>query len=245
VIKIKGEMLDKLRVILLKPEDPLNIGSVARAMVNLGFNSLTLVCPPDNLDKSKITARRAFSLVQSARTFRTLKEALEGTDFVLGFSTKNSKNAPPVVDLPLLHRSLSDLSPASIALLFGPESRGLTYEELADCSMVVRIPSSDQFDSLNLAQSVMLALYELRRISFLAEPPVQTYFKATREKVEILAALVDKCAQKSRFYTTGTPPRVKLLLLNFFKRLPLSRRETRILTGLFSRIEKSLSEKDA
>lgn len=230
-----------IKIVLFRPEDPLNLGSITRAMANLGFKNLVIV-EGAHLDttKSKITARRSAPLLESAEYFDGLGAALDGSDFVIGFSTKDSKNTPPVIDLPFIQQTLATHNPSSIALLFGPESIGLTYNELKYCSVVARIPSSTEYDSLNLAQSVMLALYEIRRDMIVADPPQVRSFITPQVSYDVLQRTVKECADLCEFTRKGTSDRVTGLLINFFRRIPLSPRETKIILGFFGKIKRSI-----
>jgi len=229
------------QIILFHPENPLNIGGVARAMVNLSFDSLSLVNPPtERMEEARITARKASSLLDRATICSDLDSALSRADFVVGFSTTQGKNTPPVIDLPFLSEALAEAGAGSPALLFGPESVGLTYRELAYCSLVVRIPSSDQFDSLNLAQAVMLAMYEWRRHCIVSQDLSSVRIKAPMASYSTLSNLITECAERSEFRHKGTSKRVMTQLINLYRRIPLSPREMKIMLGFLSRISKTL-----
>jgi len=231
------------QVVLFKPENPLNIGSIARGMCNMGFSNLTMVDPvAANLTQAEVTALRAKALLKKASILNSLDEAFNETDFVVGFSTKEGKNTPPVIDLPDLSEALLAQSSSHPSFLFGPESIGLTYRELPYCSLLVRIPSSEEFDSLNLAQAVLLALYEVRRYMIQSDPPHVRRFNAPLISYDVLSKIITECAELSNFHTRGTPKRVTELLTNIFRRTTLSPREAKIMLGFFSRISKALKK---
>lgn len=232
------------QIILFHPENPLNIGAVARAMVNLGFDSLSLIDPPaERMEEARVTARKASSLLDRAGVYSDLDSALSQADFVAGFSTTQGKNTPPVIDLPFLSQTLSEAGAISPAFLFGPESSGLTYKELGYCSVVVRIPSSEEFDSLNLAQAAMLAMYEWRRYCIVSQDLSSARIKAPMVSYSTLFKLIAECAELSEFRHRGTSARVMTQLVNLYRRIPLSPREMRIMLGFLSRIVKKLREK--
>jgi len=234
---------DLFRVILLEPKESLNIGSVARAMMNLGFRDLVLASPLNfELERAATTARRARSLFEPPKIAANLKEGIYPCTYVVGFSTKDSKNTPPVLTLdqwaqtvPTLCKSIN----AKIGLLFGPEDTGLRYEHLPVCNAVVRIPSSDEYDSLNLAQAVLLALYSINLLSIPSAKKGKEA-SATAEQFSAMDELIIEISGKSKFSNEGTPENTLGLLKNLFRRPELTQREMQILLGFFSRIGKSI-----
>lgn len=241
--KYKSKIQDIFRVILLEPKESLNIGSVARAMMNMGFSDIIIVAPKNyENDRVSTTARKAISLLDPPRIVSTLQEALVSCTYVAGFSTKDSKNTPPVLLLDQwveVLPSISSFQNSKIALLFGPEDTGLRYEHLPFCNSIVRIPSCDAYDSLNLAQAALLVFYSIasKEICF---GNVETEVMATSEQFEALDNLVEQIADDSEFNNDGTPELTMGLLKNLFRRPALTNREMQILLGFFSRISKSI-----
>lgn len=234
---------DFFRVILLEPKESLNIGSVARAMMNLGFQDLILVSPLNfNPERAATTARRAKILFEPAQLVATLEEALAECTQVVGFSTKDSKNTPPVLLLEEWSQSLPSLcvpQNAKIGLLFGPEDTGLRYEHFSVCNSIVRIPTCDQYDSLNLAQAALLVFYSIAHRSIDSnkkdEEPA-----AIGQQLATLETLIQQIAEKTEFENEGTPQNTMGLLKSLFRRPDLKYREMQIILGFFSRIAKTL-----
>jgi TrmH family RNA methyltransferase len=230
------------KVILLEPKDSLNVGSVARAMMNFGFRDLCLVRPRDvDLDLAARTARRAAIILEGTQIVDSEEQAYQDVKFVAGFSTKFSKNTPPVILLPQLGSEIEKITCASnqkIALLFGPEDTGLRYDDLPACNVLVRIPSSDEYDSLNLAQAAMLVFYEIAKKQ-IKPNTLPTEGFADAASFLILDDMIDRIAEKSQFKHLGTPHNTMNLLKNLFRRPNLLEREMQILLGFFSRILKN------
>jgi TrmH family RNA methyltransferase len=231
------------RVILLEPKESLNIGSVARAMMNMGFADLLIVNPKSfDLERAAITARKARLLFDPPKIVSTLEEALTGCTFVAGFSTKDSKNTPPVILLDKWAENISDLvqpENSKIGLLFGPEDTGLRYEHLPVCNTIVRIPSCDEYDSLNLAQAALLVFYSIAS-KHIDSGAVESEAVAISEQLHALDNLIMEIGKSSEFFNEGTPENTIGLLRNLFKRPVLTHREMQIVLGFFSRIRKSL-----
>ena len=162
---------DHIHVVLVEPGDSLNVGSVARAMSNLGFRHLHLVAPPRyDPERAAITACWAADRLGEAQHHDTLAEALAEMEHVVGFTARHGRNRPQHLLLPEWVTRTTAEPPKRTALLFGSEDDGLRREHLVNCNWLVRIPSSEENPSFNLAQSVLLTLFELSRQTCAASP---------------------------------------------------------------------------
>lgn len=170
--------LTAVRIVLVAPAGPLNIGSVARVMKNFGLCQLVLVNPQcDPLCAEALQmAVHAKDVLAAAQRVNTIPEALVGCDLAIATTARQRGfNAPldlPEVALPyLVNKSASDAA-SDTALLFGPEDRGLSNEELSYAQKFTKIPTDSTYSALNLAQAVAICCYELHRIAF--HDPVDT-----------------------------------------------------------------------
>jgi tRNA/rRNA methyltransferase len=158
--------VNSVRIVLVEPAGALNVGSVARVMKNMGLSRLVLVKPQcDRLsDEARLMAVHAADVLEAAEEVATLPEALQGCQKAIATTGRDRSLTPqfplepPAIALPWL---LTDATDA--ALIFGREDRGLTNEELHYAQRLIRIPSSDVYPSLNLAQAVAICCYELRQ----------------------------------------------------------------------------------
>lgn len=159
--------LDHLEIVLVHPETARNVGSVARACKNFGVGRICVVGSPDILDDgwARATAHSSTELLDNARFVATLEEALAPHSFAIGTANRVRKGKLPPLQLP--HQVLPDLAQATesgtCAIVFGPESRGLTDMDLACCSRLMRIPTEVDQPSLNLSQAVLVSLQECWR----------------------------------------------------------------------------------
>jgi len=160
-------MLDRLarvRIVLVATSHPGNIGSSARAMRTMGLSSLWLVAPRE-FPSAQATAMAsgADAILESARVVATLDEALSGCVRVFGATPKPRRVPMPELTpreaAPVL---LAAAATHDVALVFGTERIGLTNEEIERCHVAVNIPTSAEYNSLNLAQAVQVLCYELR-----------------------------------------------------------------------------------
>lgn len=164
---VKREMtLARVKIILVEPAGPLNVGSVARVMKNMGLRALVLVnpqCDPLGVEARQMAVHGA-DVLEAAEQVATLPEALTGCQRAIATTartrTLSTPLEPPRLALPwLLEEGITS------ALIFGPEDRGLSNLELNYAQRFVCIPSSPEYPSLNLAQSVAVCCYELYQSS--------------------------------------------------------------------------------
>jgi len=156
--------LDRIRIVLVSPRNPLNIGAAARAMANFSFRRLTVVAPYEPHWREAKSAIGASDLLQNAQSTASLAEAVADSTLVIGTgSLDHRKPEQPVILLPeLAPRIEKELARGGrIALVFGSEKRGLTQEDLARCHILTVIPTNPQQPSMNLGQAVAVCLYEL------------------------------------------------------------------------------------
>ncbi|MDD9885410.1 MAG: TrmJ/YjtD family RNA methyltransferase, partial [Gammaproteobacteria bacterium] len=158
--------LDYIRVVLLEPTHPGNIGAAARAMANMGLRHLALVNPRE-FPSAQATARAAGAdaILENAAVAAQLDHAIADCQLVVGASARLRSIEWPLLPPAAAMRKVAAAaaSGARAALLFGRESRGLTNRELDRCHYLVRIPANPDFSSLNLAAAVMVLCYELRQ----------------------------------------------------------------------------------
>ena len=167
-----NDPLRNITIILVSPQYAGNIGSVCRAMKNMGLTRLILVSPEqDPLSaEARMMATSAKDILQKAKIFSSLEDALQGFRWIAGTSARKGINRGPFISpREICPEIIQHARSIPVAILFGPEDRGLTNRELDPCHALISIPTHPGLSSLNLAQAVMLVGYELHLIS-LAEP---------------------------------------------------------------------------
>jgi len=159
--------LSAVRIVLVAPAGPLNVGSVARVMKNFGLSQLVLVAPQcDPLGAEAMQmAVHAKDVLEAARRVETIPQALSGCSFAIATTARqrgfDALLETPDAVLPALIHQASDES--DTALIFGPEDRGLSNEELTYAQRFTKIPTDAGYSALNLAQAVAVCCYELHR----------------------------------------------------------------------------------
>ncbi len=168
------ELMENLRVVLVAPRNPLNVGAAARAMSNFGALHLRVVAPYERAFRETKSAVGASGLLQDAEEFQTLAAAIADCTLVVGTTAIGNRE----IKLPL--RDLDKAAPAirkrmassRVALLFGSEKWGLSNESMSHCHWLIHIPTRKEHYSMNLGQAVAVCLWELvRGTSSLKEEP--------------------------------------------------------------------------
>jgi len=230
-------VLDSIFVVLVRPRFPENIGSVARAMKNMGLHHLMVVegCSPLHMNAYKL-ASGAEDILERTEEFVELREAISGMGCVVGTTSRQGKERTPLLTPRELTEQLIPISQKnSIGLVFGSEKEGLTNEELSLCHLYVRIPSSESFPSLNLAHAVMVLCYELFQSS-VTTSDCSTQM-ASSEQVERMFAHMERTLLDIGFLEAENPKRIMRTLRRLFGRSHLEERDVRILQGIWSRID--------
>ncbi len=162
-----------LRVVLVRTHNPGNIGAAARAAKNFGAEIVLLGPHADALHPDALAlASGAEDLLRRVKTLADWDELVSGGDAVIALSSlrgRVSRGLPPPVTFKEISSSLLRAR-RRVALVFGPERGGLTTEELRKCDGHLRIETRDEFPTLNVAQSVAIALSFLSPLSPFEQP---------------------------------------------------------------------------
>jgi TrmH family RNA methyltransferase len=247
---------ERIDVVLVSPRNPLNIGAVARAMANFGFNQLTVVAPYEPHWREARSAVGAPELLTNARETTSLAEAVRDCSLVLGTGTLTHRKAEqPAVRLdnlaPLAAEALR--RGERIAVVFGPEKHGLTREDLSYCHILVEIPTDPRQPSMNLGQAAAVCLYELAtrveptdgsthlddRIhpGIAIEAPQATQKPVpTSGNLDILAGLIEEVMVAAKYSPATMQEANRHDLRLMLRRLKLSAADNRRALGLFRRI---------
>lgn len=171
-------MFSPIKIILVEPEGPLNLGSIARVMKNFGLNQLTLVNPKcDPLSKeAKQMAVHAQNILENVETVDSLVKALEGCVRVAATTARTRKSSASFETSETVIPWLLELDEPT-ALIFGPEDRGLSNEELGLAQKRLCIPTNPDYSTLNLAQAVALCCHDIfqKQPSSLPKKPASSF----------------------------------------------------------------------
>lgn len=235
-----------LRFVLARTSHPGNIGSAARAIRTMGFDRLLLVSPQRYPDaQASAMAAGADDVLQKLVVCEDLAEAIGDCTRVYGLSARRRGVALPELSP---RRAAAEIASsmgqhAQVALLFGNEQSGLDNDELALCHAMVRIPSVNDFSSLNLAQAVQVMAYEVRvalledRADFAEEAPRQEIPASSREMEQFFAHLF-QALYAIDFHKGRSAITIELRLRRLFQRAQLDAHELRVLHGILADAER-------
>jgi RNA methyltransferase, TrmH family, group 1 len=224
-----------VRIVLVEPTYEFNIGLVARAMKNFGFKELYIVNPASFGDEAIKYSSHASDIIKSARICKNIDEAIQDIDIVIG-TTSNIGNERNLRRMGIPVYEIKNVTKGKIAVLFGNERTGLTNEQIDKCDILTFIPTSDEYPSMNLAMSVAVFLYEMRRNENIRTINYEIADK--KDKEEILKFLRDLLVLCD---LTGIKLEHSLIVYKrLLDRAYLSKREAKTLLGTFARIRNKL-----
>jgi TrmH family RNA methyltransferase len=240
------KLYSKIHVVLVEPQSAGNIGSVARAIKTMGFNRLTLV-NPQGLEEPQAgwMAAHARDVLEKAKIFSSLDEALHGSQRVIGLTARLRRVGPAAKDIrvafPELLSFLSQETVNTLSLVFGNERSGLSNEDLNLCHYCCSIDADPVYGVLNLAQAVQVVLYELRsqmKGHSAAHYPAEKHREwSCHEDYERLYAHWEKVLIQSGYLDPKEPRQLMRHLRQIFGRRPLDKSEMALLRGILSSIE--------
>ena len=241
----------RIRVVLVGPREPGNVGATARAIANTGLGELVVVASDrtrlDDPRASRMAAGGA-DVLERARVAATLDEALADTVLAAGFTARARVRIEPAPGTlrEVAPRILREAERGMVALVFGPEDHGLTNVDLDRCTVLVTIPADERYPVLNLAASVLVAGYELvgaeRSTGAPAGTPEATpgaLTPASLSELERLYERFDQVLVKARFLKMRRRQGL-VTLRGIVARTALQRREYRFLMGALERIESTM-----
>jgi tRNA/rRNA methyltransferase len=179
---------NNIRIVLVNPLYGGNIGSVCRAMSNMGFSDLAIADPRQiDMNEARMMACHSRDILESVTEFDTLAEAIADCGMVIGTSARRGLyRQHAITPREAAAEVLESAAGGKVAYVFGREDKGLTNDELAMCKRIVRIPTAEENTSLNIAQAAMVCLYETFVASGQYEPPVEKTDQAPSELREIM-----------------------------------------------------------
>jgi tRNA/rRNA methyltransferase len=230
--------LANIAIVLVQPNISENIGAAARAMCNMGLRRLIVVDPPrcDLTRVCKMATHAALDVVEDMEVYAGLPEALRGFSYVVGTTARLGGQRQVISNPARLAEMLVPVSADNpIAILFGPEDRGLTNEDLRFCHSVMTIPTAG-FSSLNLAQAVMVVCYELFRCS-LDAPRDFVPRLANRFELDAMYAQLKEVLLRICFINPANPDYFMNNLRHFGTRMQLRAKDVQIVRGICRQID--------
>ena len=237
-VAVNASALHRLRIVLVEPTHPGNIGATARAMKAMGLDRLCLVAPA-RFPSAEATARAAGAddVLHEARVVDFVDEALTGCGLVLGTTARTRRIEWPVIDVREgARRAVAQAVETPVAVLFGRERSGLTNAEIDRCHALIRIPAAARFSSLNVAAAVQIVAYEMRLAACGASvvPADPEAPSATADELEGFYRHLEATLVRIGYLDPAAPKLLMRRLRRLFSRAGPDRAEINILRGILT-----------
>ena len=228
---------ERFAFVLFKPQSAGNIGAAARALKNMGFDDLRLVAPgPLHKREAAAMAVHADDILASAKVYPDLAAAIANCSVAVGTTSRGGGYRSRAKPLRTAAAELDALTGTNkIAIVFGPEDRGLTNRELKLCNRLITIPTAPEYPSLNLAQAVVVVAYEL----MMAAGESAAVIKAARTPHFVEASVshpmlarMEEALVSIGFVPDDNPDHIMFAIREIFGRSGLTAREVEILNGM-------------
>ena len=239
---LTGKLFKNLQVILVRPENPINIGQSARAMKNFGVGKLVLVkSAPHRVPEAYTPGWKARKILNQAKRVTSLKLALKGV-LAVGFTARAGKRrGEPRSFAKLVPEIVEAIAHQKVALVFGNEKNGLSNDELKECHWIATIPAEREYTSLNLSHAVAIVLatiyMQIPKAHSLFRKPER--FQSKPEEYAVLMKDLSRILRKLNYRNTSQMPMLDKVTAGFdhyFRKAGLDRRELHLFQSLVSRI---------
>ncbi|WP_116809542.1 RNA methyltransferase [Steroidobacter cummioxidans] len=234
-------MTMSIRVVLVDPNHPGNIGAVARAMKNMGLSELHLV-RPKAFPHAEATSRAsgADDVLDAARVHEEFDDAIADCGFVVGTSARKRYLSFDLVEPRECAQLVAEAAQVgNVAIVFGSEKFGLLNVELSRCHRLVTIPTAGDYASLNLGMAVQVIAYEIMlatRTGAPPPPPLDVPFATARE-MELLYEHFDRVLEEIEFRDRTGGGHLMARIRRLFNRARLDQNEMNILRGILTAVQ--------
>lgn len=228
-------MANKISVILVSPKYGGNVGASIRLLANFGIKELLIVDPRADLKSEEVKSLSvdAEKFVK-IKIYENLKEAVKNFSIIFATTSARGRKKVKVENIKNISNFLKKLPGGSkIGLLFGPEDRGLSTEELTFANKIFKIPTNPSFPTLNLSHSIAIVLYELNLHNLKEKDLIQ---KPSKSEMDGFFEHLKKTLLEIGFLHQNNPERIMIDLKSLISRAFPDKRELKILRGILSQI---------
>jgi tRNA/rRNA methyltransferase len=226
----------EVRIVLVRPRDPRNVGSACRAMKCMGLSSLAIVAD-ELIDprQARTVAHYAADVLEKAVIYPELQDAVRDAVFVAGTTRRRGRNRKYFTLFPeQLAQRIAAIGAGTIAVLFGNEETGLTDQELKLCHVAVSIPASREFPSLNLSHAVQVVCYEIHRA--LSAAQLSPFAPIATQALDELVGVMTGSLKGIGFFTLVGPEQMGVFFKDILGRAGLSPSEAKRMGVVFRKI---------
>jgi TrmH family RNA methyltransferase len=247
-------------IVLIQPEHTANIGAIARVMKNFNFKKLIIYDPIEKVEEIKSYKTQGYAMhgkdvlfnseiitIKDKKDYLTkYKKLMERFDLVIA-TTAKGKHFRNIRRLSIFPNDLTlpiSENPLQIALVFGKESHGLTNEEVEIADILLRVPTSNLYPTLNLSHACGIILYEIfKKINVInigrGEKPV---LLANKNEKQVLYDIINKLITKLKI-RTHKKENVYFAFKNVFERAFVSRKEISLILSVFSKLDSLIKKR--
>ena len=207
-------------------------------MSNFGFSHLRLVNAYDVAFREARSAVRAGHVLEAARQFPTMAEAVADCSLVVGTTVAGRRELQHSVRRleyggRLIRKRLAS---GPVALLFGSEKTGLSNEDMAHCHWLMRIPTREGHGSMNLGQATAICLYELVRDPTAALARPERKKRADAASLECFTDILLDVLERSGYVHKRVEASTEMKVRRLVRRLDLSAHDAEIWLGILRQI---------
>jgi len=233
-------MASDVGIVLYRPRMADNVGGVARAMANFGFDRM-VIADPATYHFDTRTAVKAEHVVEQAYIARTFEEAVAPFTWVCGTTSRTIRRRVALSPREMAEEAFRRVQAGGTAcIVLGSENHGLTDADIGRCDAICRIDTSEEQPSINLAQAAAILCYELHVAQREARPPRQKAEMATREAVDRLMDFSREALLDAGFLNPQQPHHILAELRRLLVRAEPTKREVELLTAAVKQVQRSL-----
>ena len=236
-------MKSKFGFILVKPQLGENIGACARSLKNFGFKKLNIVSPkfifPNQ--KAKVTSVGAFDVINKTKVFDNVNSAVSEFNLVISLSARRRDINKKHITMQDLSRILNKKKYSKIGFMFGPEASGLSNQDISFSNLILQIPTSKKFKSLNLSHSLPIVGYEIFKNlnqNLFIKGGNDIKISSKSKITSVIKYLINLLEKKNFFLPTEKKHSMINNIHNLFYRLEPNDKELRILASIISSLNK-------
>ena len=226
-------------IILFEPQLEENIGAAARAMLNFNFHNIRII--KKGWKPSKVSFKnsaKADEILKNAKVFNNLEDAINDLHYIFATSNRKRDLNIDVVNLKKGAKIINNYKNFKVGILFGPERSGLTNEAISLCDKIIEIPLNQNFKSLNLAQSVLLVVYELFNLNLYKINSVKKK-KTKKKELLIFFKVLQNYLEKVNFFKVKEKKKIMMRnIKTIFNKAELTEKEVKILLGIIKNLTK-------
>jgi tRNA/rRNA methyltransferase len=235
-VLLSGEDMDEVKIVLVSPRNPLNIGAAARAMSNFGFFHLRVVNAYDVAYAEARSAVNAAEVLSRSEQFPSVAAAVADCTLVVGTTSLGARVLKhPLRRLETAGRLVREHA-GRVAILFGSEKFGLSNDDLSHCHWLLRIPTRGEHHSMNLGQAVAVCCYELIRREDEEQRQPAASRPASSGDVERVAARAIECLRHAGYVQELTAESTETKIRRLFHRASIAEADVTVWLGVFRQI---------